>query len=387
MKKILLWVLVSLVWTCACGAGEQPDDEAVFRFAGGEQVLIYMFGNEGMKEFANQTVYQQPQVVSTDGFVGTPGSGAVNIKGKTLQEATDLIVEKIKSALKLKTPQVLVSIISMPPLWVYVQGEVTRPQQIEMPKGYTLYLSSALASGGGPTPDADLTQVQVIHADTTRKAPVDEVFDMSTAHTGKMPRGPALKPGDVVVVLRSEAYAVTGEVTKPGLFGRGDSRVKSGNPIRLTDALSAAGGVKQSADLQAIRLLRFAEQGAEAKVLTFNAQAAMEKGDLSQNPVIQDGDKIMVSSNDGYMLLGRVKTPGVYYAPGVGGGPLMLSRLIALGGGFETYAKKSSVIIVRKEKPGATTVVDVKSIIEEGKLEKDVPLSPGDMVFVGESTL
>ena len=51
-----------------------------------------------------------------------PAAGAVNIKGKTLQEATDLIVEKIRSALKLKTPRILVAVISVPPRWVYVQG-------------------------------------------------------------------------------------------------------------------------------------------------------------------------------------------------------------------------------------------------------------------------
>ena len=242
---------------------------------------------------------------------------------------------------------------------------MTRPQQLETPKEYTLYLASALAAAGGPTPDANLTRVQIIHATKTDKAPVEEFFDMSTARAGKMPRGPALQPGDIVVVPMAESFAVTGEVTKPGLFGRGDSRVKSGKPIRLTDALAAAGGVKPSADLRAVCLLRRDEQGGEAKVLTYNVQAAMETRRRvagSRHPGRrQDHGRIQRR----LCSAGPREDPGVYYAPGVGGGPLMLSRLIALGGGFDTYAKKTSVIIVRKDKPGASTVVDVKAIIEE----------------------
>jgi protein involved in polysaccharide export with SLBB domain len=135
-----------------------------------------------------------------------------------------------------------------------------------------------------------------------------------------------------------------------------------------------------------VKVLRRKPPKDDIQIASFDIEAA-GKGDAAQDPIVQDGDQIVVSSSDGYVLLGRVRQPGVYYTPGIGGAPLTLSRLVALGGGFETYAKKSAVIIVRKDKPGVATPVDVKSIIEEGKLEKDVPLNPGDMVFVGESAL
>ena len=135
-----------------------------------------------------------------------------------------------------------------------------------------------------------------------------------------------------------------------------------------------------------VKLLRKATKGSQPTLQTFDLEKALDTGDAQQDPILQDGDKIMVGANNGFVLLGRVKNPGIYYPPGVGGAPLTLSRLIALGGGFETYAKKSSVVIIHQGRPGKT-VVDVKSIVEDGKLDLDVPLIPGDMVFVGESKL
>jgi protein involved in polysaccharide export with SLBB domain len=88
----------------------------------------------------------------------------------------------------------------------------------------------------------------------------------------------------------------------------------------------------------------------------------------------------MSTARAGKMPRGPALQPGdVVFVP--------MSESFAVGGVFDTYAKKTSVTIVRKDKAGTKTVVDVKSIIEEGKLEKDMPLNPGDIVFVGESSL
>jgi len=384
--------LIALLTTASCGAAclaqDAADEKPVFRFAGGEQVQIQLFGEELSEAVLQASTNYTPQLVTADGFISAPAAGTVNIKGMTLQDATSAVVEKVKAVQKLKTPRISIAVLSMPPRWVYVQGEVSKPQQLEIPKDrLLLHLASVLAAAGGPTQDADLMRVQIIHGERKADTPVEEIVDMSYAVTGRMPRGPALTAGDIVVVPLAESFSVTGEVNKAGLFGRGDSKVKSGKPIRLSDALAAAGGLKPSADMKAVKLLRRVGPTEEPKLLTFDVDAALNKADASQDPIVRDGDRILVASNDGYLLLGRVKTPGVYYAPGAGGVPLTITRLIALGGGFDIYAKKSSVTVVRKDKPGHTMAVDVKAIIEEGKLDKDLQLSPGDVVFVGESAL
>jgi hypothetical protein len=41
---------------------------------------------------------------------------------------------------------------------------------------------------------------------------------------------------------------------------------------------------------------------------------------------------------------------------------------------------------MRKKNPGAATTVDLRAIIEQGKMGEDVKLEPGDMVFLATST-
>jgi protein involved in polysaccharide export with SLBB domain len=69
-------------------------------------------------------------------------------------------------------------------------------------------------------------------------------------------------------------------------------------------------------------------------------------------------------------------SPGIYYIPV---GPPTLSRLVALAGGLQTYAK-SDVLLVHKQGPKEN--IDLNSILEKGHTEKDMALIPGDWVHV-----
>ena len=115
----------------------------------------------------------------------------------------------------------------------------------------------------------------------------------------------------------------------------------------------------------------------------FDLVAALEKGDITQDPELRDGDQVMIMGGQGILLMGKVKTPGVYYPPR----GMTLSRLIALAGGFSLHARRSSVIVTRMDKPNEPFKVDVKAVIKEGKLDKDPKMYPGDVVFVEESCL
>jgi protein involved in polysaccharide export with SLBB domain len=67
------------------------------------------------------------------------------------------------------------------------------------------------------------------------------------------------------------------------------------------------------------------------------------------------------------------------------GGSVKVSHLIVMAGGFDLHAKKTAVTVIRKDKPGESIKVDVRAVLEDGHLDKDVSLFPGDMVFVSES--
>jgi protein involved in polysaccharide export with SLBB domain len=106
------------------------------------------------------------------------------------------------------------------------------------------------------------------------------------------------------------------------------------------------------------------------------------KEEAGDDPVLRDGDRLMVPTAEGVLLVGRVRAPGIYPVPG---GSVKISRLIIGAGGFDLHAKKTSVSVIRKDKPGEIVKVDLKAVLEDGRLEKDITVFPGDIVFVSES--
>jgi polysaccharide export outer membrane protein len=67
---------------------------------------------------------------------------------------------------------------------------------------------------------------------------------------------------------------------------------------------------------------------------------------------------------------------------------LTLSKAILRAGGFNDYADKHNVKVTRKGGSGAsdkqTFIVDVGQIFDKGKTEKDLPLEPGDLIYIPE---
>jgi len=57
-------------------------------------------------------------------------------------------------------------------------------------------------------------------------------------------------------------------------------------------------------------------------------------------------------------------------------------------GGFTDYADQKNVKVTRSTGTGPggdkTFIVNVSRILEEGKTEDDLPLQPGDLVFIPE---
>jgi polysaccharide export outer membrane protein len=78
---------------------------------------------------------------------------------------------------------------------------------------------------------------------------------------------------------------------------------------------------------------------------------------------------------------GLVRTPGP--VPILSGETLSLSGAILKAGGLAQFAESRKVKLTRKSGGNITTrVIDVKAILEQGKLELDVPLEDGDFIHV-----
>jgi protein involved in polysaccharide export with SLBB domain len=366
--------LVGLIWifamiTCAQGAAVSGTNAALsFQFEGGERVRI---------DLENQTTPLE-QIVTPDGFVSVPTGGTVNILGQNLQQATEALTTHVEGSTGIKKPKLSIAVVQSVVHRAYIEGEVTHPQPIDLPADRTLTLAAALAVAEGSTPDADITHIKLVHrGDRTPKV---EIIDASKFEDPAQESvGPVLQSGDVVIVPRSGTFTVTGEVAQPGVYSRRHIRSAPNQPMRLSQAIAVSGGAKSGANLNAVILVRTQKQ--DRSSTTYDVEAALERHDVNQDPALQDGDQVVVPPAVGYTILGKVHTAGAYF-----GKSMTVSRLIALAGGLDQFAKKSGIIVARKDEPGRTIRVDLDEITKAGRSEKDLVLYPGDIVYVGENT-
>lgn len=118
--------------------------------------------------------------------------------------------------------------------------------------------------------------------------------------------------------------------------------------------------------------------GLTVEELTQRIEEALRAGYLA-NPDVQ----IILQQyrQDVVHLFGQVGTPGPFRLTH---GDTLL-EVISKAGGFTPIAKRKAVRILRREGDRTRViVVDVRRILDEGKLEEDIPLMPGDVVIVPE---
>jgi polysaccharide export outer membrane protein len=143
--------------------------------------------------------------------------------------------------------------------------------------------------------------------------------------------------------------------------------------------------VTDSGELELPYLGRFPAENRTCKQLAREIKAALEKEYYYQATVII-AVNTMTKSRGKVYLVGAVRSPGPEDLPS--DEVLTLSKAVLRAGGFNDFADRKHVKITREgdggESDKQTLVVDVGQIFDEGKTEKDVPLKPGDLIYVPE---
>ena len=184
----------------------------------------------------------------------------------------------------------------------------------------------------------------------------------------KLADGYIRKPQVTVFITeyRSKKVTTLGEFTKPGLIElRGNST--------LMEVISNAGGITvNAADTLIIKRknLQAGTPGEDLSIIV-DLTRLLEKGDISTNIMVKDGDSIYVPRAAFIYVTGEVKTPGAYKVTK----GLTVLRSITLAGGFTQRASKNSTSIVRKSDKGETSL--------PARMEDLV--SPDDIIVVPES--
>jgi polysaccharide export outer membrane protein len=120
--------------------------------------------------------------------------------------------------------------------------------------------------------------------------------------------------------------------------------------------------------------------------LTIDIEELMLKGNARYNIPLQAGDIINVPPERfvDIFVFGQVKNPGQIGMKK--GAPITLLRAIAQAGGFTDRARKSSVLITRKQDGKEIKIkVNLKKILSGRK--PDFELQANDIVYVKESVL
>ncbi|MCM8774289.1 MAG: polysaccharide export protein, partial [Candidatus Omnitrophica bacterium] len=155
----------------------------------------------GKNDVVQIDVREQPEfsgqfVIGPDGNIQYRFVGDIRAEGLTKEELKEIITKELERYIKI--PEVSISIIAYKSKYIYVLGEVYKPNKYTLYGNYTT-LREALIMAGLPTPNAALRRVYVIKPDVNK--PIYRKVDIyKLLYLGKLKDDLILTSGDLVVV-------------------------------------------------------------------------------------------------------------------------------------------------------------------------------------------
>ncbi|MBV6503104.1 MAG: hypothetical protein AKCLJLPJ_01167 [Fimbriimonadales bacterium] len=177
-----------------------------------------------------------------------------------------------------------------------------------------------------------------------------------------------------IVRYRPLRASVVGFAQKAGQY-----EFKPGD--RLLTLISQAGGTLPTSDLRRATLVR----KGSVEQIPIDLRAMLEKGDLSQNYELQDGDVLNIPRRyiSQVNVLGYVPRPGQFeWYEG-----MTLAEALALAQGEIPYRSKLSAIQIQRQVPGRASewrrfTVDFTKFVTKNDFTQNVVLQPGDVIYV-----
>lgn len=173
-----------------------------------------------------------------------------------------------------------------------------------------------------------------------------------------------------VAAFRGKRVQVTGEVVKPSALPVTDV------PMRVQDAIAAAGGLTPSAWTRGVTLSR------RGRVERLDLQALYDEGDLSQNWLLEDGDVLHVPSREEnkVFVLGEVRRPS---SKVMAKGRMSLAEAIGDSEGFDPLTSNPGAVYVFRGRYEAPSVYRLDATSPDALLlAVQFQLEPQDVVYV-----
>ncbi|PXA05525.1 hypothetical protein DDZ13_01240 [Coraliomargarita sinensis] len=229
-------------------------------------------------------------VVNGNGDLRVPLIGRVEAQGKTSKQ----LAFEIKKELEKEFFHRATVVISQREEdrnrgRISVIGEVRRQGEQIIPVDSPLTLSQAIMQSGGFSAEADRSKVSVV-GQGEQQARL-EIDLGAMLESGDLSQDPILKPGDSVIVPRTDQSKnqvyVLGAVNAPGLYSI------RGSNFTLSQVILMAKGFTRFARKNKVRLVSKDESGEKVE-REIDVGKILEGGDRAKDPVIKPGDMVIV---------------------------------------------------------------------------------------------
>lgn len=257
---------------------------------------------------------EYPAKVSPEGWIMLQEAGAVDVKGKTLTQAKELIYNQIKKYFN--TDNIFILLDEVRKFKITVSGSISKP--ISVTASATDRVSDAIDRAGGLTYDASFRNISIKRKIGYR----DTIINVDLVRyymLGDTKSNPYLTGGDVITIPPSnekDAIKIYGDVSSPGEF-----EYKEGDS--LSTLIRMAQCFLKSAFLDSVEFARFDKSNllVERTFLNLNSWRNINSFSYTKMQgdfVLQTGDRLFVRSMpdwnkmDYVIITGEVRYPGKY---------------------------------------------------------------------------
>jgi protein involved in polysaccharide export with SLBB domain len=178
-----------------------------------------------------------------------------------------------------------------------------------------------------------------------------------------------VRAGDVLVVGQAGKITVAGQVLTPGSYVVGE-------PTPVLEAIARAGGLTPLADLRKATIV------GEGQTQRYDIEKLWFEGGAGENVVVQPGQTLLIPERDpeSVLVVGAVMKPGavdIYRSRS-------RSVLRLIGGAEPKETADLGRVTIHRAGSEQPIVVNLRSAMEEGKVEANVAVQAEDIIFVPE---
>jgi len=233
-------------------------------------------------------VWGEPQLsnmqipVTPGGTISVPYLGDLKAVGSTQAELAQEIAKRLADAQIVLDAKVQVTVLALHRPQVRVLGAVQRPGSFEFKDGDSVM--DAVAQGGSYTEDALLESATLTHKGSNETVPLN----LKKLFAGDLSQNYKLQNGDAIYIPHEDynnKVFVLGQVNRPGQYSLKDNTT-------VLAAISLANGQTEQGSIRNTLIVRGDPKNPQK--VKCDMRALLDKGDMTQNIVLQPGDIVVV---------------------------------------------------------------------------------------------